>query len=64
MHQERYIIDVLKRFGMSDCRAVSTPADCHIRLCKSGAYRVDKGDMYTGLHIARVDKNGRLQGGA
>ena len=43
MHQESYVRDVLKRFGMSECRAVSTSADHHVRLCKTGAYCVEKG---------------------
>ena len=53
MYQEKYIKDVLKRFGMSECRPVATPADNHIRLCKSGAQR-----------IVKVSSNGaELQGG-
>ena len=37
MHQHRYVTVVLKRFGMSECRSVSPPADYHVRLCKTGA---------------------------
>ena len=46
MHQEAYVRDVLTRFGMSKCRAVSTPAD----LCKTGAYSVEKGAPLQGGH--------------
>jgi len=42
MHQSKYIDDVLKRFGMTDCRSVSTPSDYHVRLCKTGAYKVNR----------------------
>ena len=38
MHQDVYISDVLKCFGMTNCRSVPTPADHHIRLCKSGSF--------------------------
>jgi len=50
MHQESYVRDVLERFGMCECRAVSTPADHHVRLCKTGAYRVEKGALFQGGH--------------
>ena len=50
MHQESYVRDVLKRFGMSECRAVSTSADHHAHLCKTGAYRVEKGTPFQGGH--------------
>ena len=40
LHQQSYILDTLKRFGMSECRPVSTPADHHVRLCKTGANKV------------------------
>lgn len=50
MHQDAYVRDVLTRFGMSECRAVSTPADHHVRLCKTGAYRVEKGAPLQGGH--------------
>ena len=39
MHQTKYIDDVLKRFGMTTCKPVSTPSDHHVRLCKTGAYK-------------------------
>ena len=38
MHQQSYIKDVLKRFGMEDCNSTETPVDPYIRLCKSGTY--------------------------
>ena len=50
MHQESYVRDVLKRFGMSECRAVSTSADHHVHLCETGAYRVEKGTPFQGGH--------------
>ena len=50
MHQESYVRDVLKRFGMSECRDVSTPADHHVRFFKTGAYRVEKGAPFQGGH--------------
>ena len=53
MHQDAYVRDVLTRFGMSECRAVSTPADHHVRLCKTGAYRVDKGAPLQGGHATQ-----------
>lgn len=42
MHQTKYIDEVLKRFGMTNCKPVSTPSDHHVRLCKTGAYKVNK----------------------
>ena len=48
MHQAKYISDVLKRFGMSECRPVMTPSDHHIRLCKAGAYRVESSYRFKG----------------
>jgi hypothetical protein len=50
MHQDAYVRDILTRFGMSECRAVSTPADHHVRLCKTGAHRVEKGAPLQGGH--------------
>ena len=38
MHQQAYIKDVLKRFGMDECKTAETPCDPNVRLCKSGAY--------------------------
>jgi hypothetical protein len=38
MHQQSYINDVLKRFGMEDCNPVDTPADPRVKLCKNGSY--------------------------
>ena len=35
VHQERYILDVLIRFGLQDAHEVSTPADTHIKLWKN-----------------------------
>jgi hypothetical protein len=32
LDQERYILDVLERFGMSDCKPVGTPSDTSIKL--------------------------------
>jgi hypothetical protein len=43
MHQASYITDVLKRFGMEDCRPADTPFDYRIRLCKTGAYHARSG---------------------
>ena len=43
MHQQSYINDVLKRFGMENCKTVDTPFDPHIRLCKSGVYNARTG---------------------
>ena len=43
MHHDAYVRDVLIRFCMFECPAVSTPADHHVRLCKTFANRVDKG---------------------
>jgi hypothetical protein len=42
MHQTKYIDEVLKRFGMTNCKPVSTPSDYHIGLCKTGAYIVNR----------------------
>ena len=36
MHQKTYIDEVLKRFGMSECKVAVTPSDCRIKLCKDG----------------------------
>uniref|UniRef100_A0AAV1V9B0 Reverse transcriptase Ty1/copia-type domain-containing protein n=1 Tax=Peronospora matthiolae TaxID=2874970 RepID=A0AAV1V9B0_9STRA len=35
--QRRYVYDVLKRFGMDDCKAVASPVDMSSRLVSSGA---------------------------
>uniref|UniRef100_A0AAV1U8L1 Reverse transcriptase Ty1/copia-type domain-containing protein n=1 Tax=Peronospora matthiolae TaxID=2874970 RepID=A0AAV1U8L1_9STRA len=37
MRQRRYVEDVLKRFGMSDCKAVISPTDISSRLIPSTA---------------------------
>uniref|UniRef100_A0AAV1UM73 Reverse transcriptase Ty1/copia-type domain-containing protein n=1 Tax=Peronospora matthiolae TaxID=2874970 RepID=A0AAV1UM73_9STRA len=37
MCQRRYVEDVLKRFGMSDCKAVTSPTDISSRLIPSTA---------------------------
>lgn len=34
MHQRGYIDDILKRFGMSDCKPVGTPVDVNTKLAK------------------------------
>ena len=36
MHQQSYIKETIKRFGLEDARIVNTPIDHHVRLCKSG----------------------------
>ena len=43
MHQQSYINDVLKRYEMSDFKAVDTLFDTHTRLCKSGMYNARTG---------------------
>ena len=48
MHQHKYITDVLKRFGMFECRPVATPSDHHVRLCKAGSYRVESSYWFQG----------------
>ena len=35
VHQKRYILDILIRFGLQDAHEVSTPADTHIKLWKN-----------------------------
>ena len=37
MCQRRYVNDILKRFGMEDCKAVISPADMSTRLIPSDA---------------------------
>ena len=37
MCQRRYVDDILKRFGMEDCKAVISPADLSTRLSPSDA---------------------------
>ena len=37
MCQRRYVDDILKRFGMEDCKAVSSPVDMSSRLVSSDA---------------------------
>jgi len=51
MHQTKYIDDVLKRFGMTTCKPVSTPSDHHVRLCKTGAYKVNKNKFPTSTSV-------------
>jgi hypothetical protein len=43
MHQQSYILDVLKRFGMDQCKPADTPFASDIRLCKSGQYKARTG---------------------
>ena len=43
MLQQSHIRYVLKRFGMENCKAVDTPFDSHIRLCKEGMYNTRTG---------------------
>ena len=43
MHQQAYITEVIKRFGMEDCNPVDTPFDSHVRLCKEGNVNVRTG---------------------
>ena len=58
MHQYKYILDTLKRFGMSECRPVSTPADHRIRLCKSGSQRIERQhNIKGGLDTDATDVN-------
>ena len=51
MHQTKYIDDVLKRFGMTSCKPVSTPSDHHVRLCKTGAYKVNRDKFPNAISI-------------
>ena len=37
MCQRRYVDDILKRFGMDDCKAVASPVDMSSRLVSSNA---------------------------
>ncbi|KAG2962220.1 hypothetical protein PC120_g27709 [Phytophthora cactorum] len=37
MCQRRYVDDILKRFGMDECKAVVSPVDMSIRLVPSNA---------------------------
>ena len=34
MNQAKYVVDVLKRFGMEDCKAIGTPLDVNSKLLK------------------------------
>jgi hypothetical protein len=34
LHQRQYVIDILERTGMSDCKPFSTPVDTHVKLSK------------------------------
>ena len=43
MHQQLYITEVLKRFGMDSCKPADTPFAHDIRLCKSGQYKARTG---------------------
>ena len=40
MHQQAYINEAIKRFGLEDARIVDTPIDHHLRLCKAGVVNV------------------------
>ena len=51
MHQSKYIDDVLQRFCMTDCRSVSTPSEYHVRLCKTGAYNVNRDRFPTKISV-------------
>ena len=44
LHQKKYIIDVLKRFKMLECKPVSTPADTTVKLQKNAT---DEGVDFT-----------------
>lgn len=36
LHQKKYVVDILKKFNMSDCKPVSTPIEIGIRLTREG----------------------------
>jgi len=55
MHHDAYVRVVLIRFCMFECPAVSTPADHHVRLCKTFAKRVGKGAPLQGGGILRME---------
>ena len=42
MSQKRYTEEILKRFGMSDCKPVQTPADKNVNLVKSNYNTVNE----------------------
>ena len=40
--QGKYVEDILKRFGMMDCKAISTPIKSNLKLlCDDSSYIVD-----------------------
>ena len=42
MSQGRYTIDILRRFGMMDCKSMSTPMTMNLKkLCSDDSYLVD-----------------------
>ena len=46
MSQKDYIRDVLNRFGMSDCKAVSTPIESKTKLTKNTRSDMENGCKY------------------
>ena len=46
LSQRQYIVDVLERFGMSNCSLVKTPIDEHHKLSKTMAPQTEKEKIY------------------
>lgn len=65
LHQKSYLIRVLERFGMADCKPVSTPEDPNVKLSKScpdngadvdrGLYQSMVGALLYSATISRPD---------
>lgn len=46
LHQQRYSIDLLNRFGMLDCKPSITPIDTNVRLCANFVRKLEDTTMY------------------
>ena len=44
--QEKYVVDILKRFGMMDCKAMTTPMESNLKLLSDASSEVVDAMMY------------------
>ncbi len=49
LHQKKYSTDLLKKFGMSDCKPVSTPMEPNVKMCANEGRVLEDATMYRKL---------------
>ena len=63
IHQKQYILNILQKYGLSEAKTVSTPADLHVRLQKNDGvsklvnptqYQAIVGSLLSSSHHART----------